>query len=99
MTLPQPAASILERLTAVPEDADVALMIRHAEREAIPSGAFGRDVGLTGQGIRSSEWLGAALSEKRTICVVSSPVWYSRRVLVLNKIEATVDKTGLGRVS
>ena len=75
MTLPQPAASILERLTAVPEDADVALMIRHAEREAIPSGAFGRDVGLTEQGIRSSERLGAALSKVRAVSAVSSPVY------------------------
>lgn len=49
-------------------------MIRHAEREAIPSGAFGCDVGLTGQGIRSSERLGAALSEVRAVSAVSSPV-------------------------
>lgn len=75
MTSPRPAASILERLTAVHESADVALMIRHAEREAIPSGAFGWDVGLTEQGIRSSKRLGAALSEVRAVSAVSSPVY------------------------
>ncbi len=74
MTSPRPAASILERLAAIPESAGVALIIRHAEREAIPSGAFGWDVGLTEQGIRSSERLGAALSKVRAVSAVSSPV-------------------------
>ena len=40
-------ASITERLATVPEEADVALVVRHAEREAIPAGEFGVDVPLT----------------------------------------------------
>ena len=52
----------------------MSLVIRHAEREDIPEGTFGHDVNLTAQGLQAAEQLGAALSEKRTINVVSSPV-------------------------
>ena len=61
MTAPGPAASIQGRLATVPEGVDVSLVIRHAEREEIPEGAFGRDVNLTAKGIRVAEQLGAAL--------------------------------------
>ena len=74
MTAPDPAASILTRLSAVPDGVDVSLVIRHAQREEIPAGTFGHDVNLTADGTRAAEKLGAALSEKRTICAVSSPV-------------------------
>ena len=69
-----PVASILERLATIPESADVSLVIRHAEREEIPAGTFGHDVNLTAKGTRAAEQLGAALSDKRAIGVVSSPV-------------------------
>ena len=39
-------ASILECLVTVPEDVDVSLVIRHAEREEIAAGTFGHDVNL-----------------------------------------------------
>ena len=74
MTSPDPVASILERLATVPEDMDVFLVIRHAERKEIPPGTFGRDVRLTAQGFRAAEQLGRALSERRTVTAVSSPV-------------------------
>ena len=74
MTAPDPVASILECLVTVPEDVDVSLVIRHAEREEIAAGTFGHDVNLTAQGLQDAEHLGAALSEKRTITAVSSPV-------------------------
>ena len=74
MTSPDPVASILERLATVPEDVDVSLVIRHAEREEIQAGTFGRDVRLTAQGFRAAEQLGRALSERRTVTAVSSPV-------------------------
>ena len=74
MTTTGAVASILERLSAIPGDADVSLVIRHAEREDIPPGTFGHDVSLTPQGIAAAEGLGAALSAERTITAVSSPV-------------------------
>ena len=43
MTLPETAASIVDRLPG-PHGEDVALVLRHDEREAIPRGAFGEDV-------------------------------------------------------
>ena len=69
-----PAASILERLAMVPEGSDAPLVIRHAEREEIPTGSFGHDVSLTVGGSRAAEKLGAALSERRALSVMSSPV-------------------------
>ena len=73
MTAPDPVASILERLAAVPEGVAVSLVIRHAEREEIPAGTFGHDVNLTAEGTRAAEELGAALSGGRTLSVLSSP--------------------------
>ena len=58
----------------VPDGVNVALVIRHAEREDIPAGAFGHEVNLTAEGRRAAEKLGAALSEKRALSVLSSPV-------------------------
>ena len=74
MTSPHPVASILERLATVPEDVDVSLVIRHAEREEIRAGTFGHDVRLTAQGFRAAEQLGRALSERKTVTAISSPV-------------------------
>ena len=74
MTTDAAAASTLRRLYAIPGDADIALVIRHAEREEIPTGTFGYHVALTDQGIAAAEQLGEALSAKRTITTVSSPV-------------------------
>ena len=74
MTVSDPVGSILERLTTVPRDVDASLVVRHAEREEIPEGTFGYDVSLTAQGVRAAERLGAALSDRRTINAVSSPV-------------------------
>ena len=72
--MPDPAPSIQEQLAIVPDGADVALVIRHAEREDIPAGTFGHEVNLTADGNRAAEQLGAALSEKGTLSVLSSPV-------------------------
>ena len=74
MTATGPVASILERLTAIPERVDVSLIIRHAEREKIPAGTFGHDVNLTAEGTRAAEGLGAALSGDRGLTFLSSPV-------------------------
>ena len=74
MTAPDPVVAIKERLATVPEEVNVSLVIRHAKREEIPEGTFGHNVNLTAQGLQAAEQLGAALSEKRTINVVSSPV-------------------------
>ena len=74
MTTPDAVASILERLSVIPADADVSLVIRHAEREDIPAGTFGHDVNLTADGVAAAERLGAALSAGRAVTAVSSPV-------------------------
>ena len=74
MSAPGPGASVLERLSAIPDSADASLVIRHAEREPIPAGTFGFDVALTADGVAAAERLGAALSALRTITVISSPV-------------------------
>ena len=74
MTTHAAITSIVQRLAAVPVGADVSLVIRHAEGEDIPAGTFGHDVSLTGDGVAASERLGAALSERGAISVVSSPV-------------------------
>ena len=45
--MPDPLASILKQLAMVPDGVNVALVIRHAEREDIPAGTFGHEVNLT----------------------------------------------------
>ncbi len=74
MTKPDPVTSIMEQLAEVPEGVDASLVIRHAEREAIPAGTFGHDANLTAEGTQAAEHLGAALSENRALTIVSSPV-------------------------
>ena len=58
----------------IPKEVNASLVIRHAEREDIPAGTFGHEVNLTAGGILEAEQFGAALSEKRALTVVSSPV-------------------------
>ena len=66
---------IENHLSNIPAIADVALVLRHAEREDIPPGTFGVDVQMTANGIASAEKLGAALSSiKPQTRVTSSPV-------------------------
>ena len=65
MRLPSAASSVVDRMSMVPAKSDVALVLRHAEREEIPLGTFGEEAPLTSAGITSAEKLGAMLSEKR----------------------------------
>ena len=66
---------IESNLSNIPAISDVALVLRHAEREDVPPGTFGVDVQLTANGIASAEELGAALSSIRPqTSVTSSPV-------------------------
>lgn len=66
---------IADRLSEIPTRADIAIVMRHAEREEIPPGAFGDDIPLTQHGVASAEFLGAALADSATgIRAVSSPV-------------------------
>ena len=75
MSLLDTVSSIAERLSCIPGLADVALVIRHAEREVIPTGAFGLDVPLTVAGITEAERLGEAIrSFREHFTVVSSRV-------------------------
>ena len=72
--MPDPLASILKQLTMVPDGVSVALVIRHAEREDIPAGAFGHEVNLTAEGDRAAERLGTDLAGERVLTILSSPV-------------------------
>ena len=58
----------------VPSDADVALVLRHAEREAIASGTYGNDVSLTERGTHSARRLGQALSLRSSSAIITSPL-------------------------
>ncbi|MCE2404231.1 MAG: histidine phosphatase family protein [Dehalococcoidia bacterium] len=64
-----------EQVGILPDDVDVALVLRHAEREDIHPRTFGVHVPLTACGVTSAERLGAALSRIRPqIRVAASPV-------------------------
>ena len=66
---------IMKHLSHVPPQTDVALVVRHAEREDIPPGTFGNDIPLTDRGVGEAEELGAKLSNLRPrISATSSPV-------------------------
>ena len=66
---------IIEQLSGIPVQADVAVVLRHAEREEIPPGTFGVDVPLTAHGVVSAERLGAMMSAIRLdIRATASPV-------------------------
>ena len=58
MNAPDAVTSIVDRLALVPAEADAALVLRHAEREAIPEGTFGEAVPLTARGVTTAEQLG-----------------------------------------
>ena len=65
---------IIEQLSNIPVQADVAVVLRHAEREDIHPGTFGVDVPLTACGVASAERLGAVLSAARPqIAATASP--------------------------
>ena len=64
----------LALLADVPTDADVALVLRHAEREPIDPGTYGNDVPLTARGTHSARRLGEALSSRSSSAIVTSPL-------------------------
>ena len=75
MRTADPVSWLADQLSAIPPNADVALVLRHAEREDIPPGTFGVDVPLTARGVASAERLGASLSSIRPrIEATASPV-------------------------
>ena len=61
-------------LADVPLGAGVALILRHAEREAIPPGSYGNDVALTPQGVSAARRLGSGLALRRPVSILTSPV-------------------------
>ena len=74
MNVPGPVASIVERLKIAPEQADISLILRHAQRDVFQVGALGTEVPLTASGVSSAEKLGEMLPASRTVNAVSSPV-------------------------
>ena len=75
MNAPDAVTSIVDRLALIPAEADASLILRHAEREAIPEGTFGEAVPLTARGVTTAEQLGAKLSEQWALArVVASPL-------------------------
>ena len=74
MTQQDGAARTLALLDRVPAGLPVALVLRHAEREEITSGAFGNDVSLTRRGRKSARRIGIGLSSRTAGVVKSSPL-------------------------
>ena len=74
MNLSVAVASIVERLALAPHQDDVAIILRHAEREYIPAGTFGEKVTLTAQGVSTAEELGSVLARRGPVSITSSPV-------------------------
>ena len=66
-------ASTVALLGAAPFDRPLALLLRHAAREALPEGEAGNSVPITDSGRQSAGDLGAALGG-RLRCLHSSPV-------------------------
>ena len=64
----------LALLVDIPSDADVALVLRHAEREPITPGTYGNDVPLTERGTHSARRLGEALSSRASSAIITSPL-------------------------
>ena len=63
----------LKLVADVPADADVVLVLRHAEREAIAPGTYGNEVPLTEHGTRSARRMGEGLSSRTASAVITSP--------------------------
>ena len=74
MTILEAVTSVVDRLSLVPPEADVSLVLRHAEREEIPAGTFGDDVPLTANGVAASKGLGSLLSGRELSAFRSSPL-------------------------
>ena len=74
MTSEEAGASILQRLSMIPGDADVSLVMRHAEREEVPADSYGADARLTSGGIASAERLGSLLSLREPGRLRASPL-------------------------
>ena len=64
----------LALLADVPPDADVAVVLRHAEREPIATVTYGNDVPLTERGTHSARRLGKALSARSSSTIITSPL-------------------------
>ena len=64
----------LALLADVPADADVGLVLRHAEREPICPGTYGNDVPLTERGTQSARRLGKALTSRSSSTIITSPL-------------------------
>ena len=64
----------LALLADVAVSADAALVLRHAEREAIPPGSYGNDVPLTERGAASASRLGEALLLRAPATIRTSPL-------------------------
>lgn len=68
------AAAMLADGDVIPPESDVALVLRHAEREDIPLDSFGENVKLTKWGVKSAERLGELLSGRPPGRMASSPI-------------------------
>ncbi len=74
MTDPEATSWLTNQLEQLADATAVALLLRHAEREDIPSGSFGNEVRLTSCGVASAERLGRILGDGRVGRTASSPL-------------------------
>ncbi len=67
---------IIENLLSYKNPNGLAIIIRHADRDKIPTGTFGNDVLLNEKGISNSLLLGEKLSNLPLAKIYTSPVTF-----------------------
>ena len=66
--------NIIDKLKEYPVNSNIALLIRHSERDKIPDGEFGNDVMLNENGINNSIKFGEDLKQYKVNAIYSSPI-------------------------
>lgn len=65
---------IIDQINSLNDYNGIALLIRHADREQIPSGEYGNEILLNEIGIENSLALGKTLKDKKIAKIFSSPI-------------------------
>lgn len=66
--------NIINELKNFNEDAKIALIVRHADRELIPDGKFGNEILINEKGIKNSIEFGKLLNQYTINKIITSPI-------------------------